>query len=236
MNKTAITIITYNVPNLISRQVECIRRFCKDEHDIIVFDNSSNNDMAESIAYYCTQMDVPLVKIYSAESSGSKSNAFACNFAYQKIKDSYDFIMFLDHDTFPLRDFSIQKIIEGRMMAGVGQEKGVMYFQQTSLMWDNRTIDKSLVDFSPCEKMGLDTGGLLYRVIEKYGKDACVFFNEKYYQNPYFREGFYNFYATVNDDMFMHFINASGWNPIVGNDTRLNALLNVLNERINGKT
>jgi hypothetical protein len=61
-----------------------------------------------------------------------------------------------------------------------------------------------------------------------------VFFNEKYYQNPYFREGVYNFYSTFNDDMFMHFINGSGWNPTPNDEDRINALLNVLNERING--
>jgi hypothetical protein len=60
-----------------------------------------------------------------------------------------------------------------------------------------------------------------------------VFFNEKYYQNPYFRKGFYNFYSTINDDMFMHFINASEWNPVSGQEERINTLLFILNERIN---
>lgn len=231
--KVGIVIIVYNTSKLISKQVECIRKFCKDDFTIVVFDNSSLLVAADANQYYCTQLGVEYVKIYSAESSGSKSNAFACNLAYLKTKELFDYFLFLDHDTFPVKDFSVIGTLNGKLMAGLGQTKSKVYFQQTSLMWDNRAIDHSLIDFSVSNELGLDTGGMLYKVIEKYGNESLIFFNEKYYQNPYFREGFYNFYATVNDDMFMHFINGSGWNPVPNNEERLNSLLNVLDERIN---
>jgi len=234
--KTGIVIIVYNTEKFISKQIECINRFCKDENFTIeVYDNSTMPEKAEAILYFCTQLGVKYTKIYSAESSGSKSNAFACNLAYLKLRDDYDFFLFLDHDTFPIREFSVEKTLNGKAMAGVGQTKSRVYFQQTSLMWDNRVIDHNLINFSVSNELGLDTGGMLYRVIEQYGNDAMIYFNEKYYQNPYFREGFYNFYATVNNDMFMHFINGSGWNPVPNNEERLNSLLNVLNELINGQ-
>jgi hypothetical protein len=231
-NKTAIVTVVCNTSALISKQVECIRKYCKDEYDIIVVDNSNNKDAIEAIRYYCTQLNVEYLKTFSAESSGSRSNAFACNLAYQKLRERYDYFLFLDHDTFPIRDFSIVKELDGHVMSGLGQTKSKTYFQQTSLMWNNTTIDQSLIDFSCNNELGLDTGGNLYKLVELYGADAFVFFNEKYYQNPYFREGFYNFYATVNNDMFMHFINGSGWNPTPKNEERINSLINVLNERI----
>lgn len=231
--KTGIVIVVYNTAKFISKQAECIKRYCKDEDGTIeVFDNSNRNDIAESIAYFCTQNGLKYTKVYSAESSGSKSNAFACNLAYLRLREEYDFFLFLDHDTFPIREFSVRETLNGKAMAGLGQTKSRVYFQQTSLMWNNRVIDHNLIDFSVSNELGLDTGGMLYRVIEQYGNDAMIFFNEKYYQNPYFREGMYNFYATVNDDMFMHFINGSGWNPVPNNEERLNSLLNILNERI----
>jgi hypothetical protein len=59
-----------------------------------------------------------------------------------------------------------------------------------------------------------------------------VFFDEKYYENPHFKKTMYNFYATINDDMFMHFINSSGWNKIEGNEERINSLINILEERM----
>jgi hypothetical protein len=231
-NRLAIVTIVYNTSALLTGQVDCIRKYCKDtNYDIIVVDNSNDRTVIEAIQYYCTELKVTRIKTVSAEANGSDSNVFVCNHAYFLLKDRYDFFLYLDHDTFPLRDFSVLKILEGRAIAGLAQEKTKTYFMQNCLMWDNRTIDHNLIDFGVDHELGLDTGGKLYKIIEKYSKDACVFFNEQYYQNPYFRQGFYNFYATFNDDMFMHFINGSNWNPTEGNEERINSLINILNER-----
>jgi glycosyltransferase involved in cell wall biosynthesis len=231
----AIVIVTYNTSNLLAKQVECLKRFCKDEYEIIVVDNSNDPKKIEDIEYLCTQSGVQRIKVKSTEARGSKSNAFACNTAYALLRDKYPFFYYTDHDTFAIRDFSVVKILEGRAIAGIGQQKSRMYFQQTSLMWDNKTVDNNLMDFSTNQEFGLDTGGNLYRVIEQVTRDGCIFFNEKYYQNPYFNQTPYNFYSTINDDMFMHFINGSGWNPISNNEERINTLLAILEERINGK-
>lgn len=230
--KLAIVIITYNVSKLLQKQIELIRRFCKDEeYDIVVFDNSSQRDKIEAIQYIANQAEVELLKINSTDAPGTESNVWACNLSYTMLKDKYQFFLYLDHDTFPLRDFSVLDILHGRLIAGVGQVKKKTYFQQTSLMWDNRSIDHELIDFNFSHELGLDSGGMLYKIIEKYTEGACIFFNEQYHQNPYFRRGFYNFYATINDEMFMHFINASGWNKIGGNEERVDSLLAVLDER-----
>lgn len=230
--KLAIVIITYNVSNLLSRQINLIRKYCKDsDYEIIVFDNSNKKDKIDDIKYLTTELGVELFKILSVESAGSESNVFACNVAYSLLKDKYEFFFYLDHDTFPLRDFSVLEILHGRAIAGVGQVKKKKYFQQTCLMWDNRTIDHDLINFSFSHELGLDSGGMLYKIIEKYTEGACVFFNEGYCQNPYYRTGFYNFYSVINDEMFMHFINASNWNPTPDNEARINGLINILDER-----
>ncbi len=233
MNKIGIVIITYNVPSLITKQIELIRKYCKDEYEIVVVDNSNNEDAIKAIKYYCEQAGVERIKIKSSDSSGSESNVFACNLAYMLLKDRYDYFFYLDHDTFPLRDFSILEELGDNIIRGVPQVKSKEYYMQTTLMWDNKEIDHLLIDFSASNELGLDSGGMLYKIVEKYG-DRCGVFNEGYHQNPYFRKGFYNFYACLNDEMFMHFINASEWNPVEGNTERINSLLNVLNERTDG--
>lgn len=230
MNRIAIIIITYNVPSLINNQVKLIQRYCEDEYDLIVVDNSTDKAAIAAISYYTTQLGVKLLKIKAAEAIGTESNVFACNFAYYKYRNDYDYFLFFDHDTFPLKKFSIIKELDGHIMAGVPQVKSKTYFMQTALIWNNKEIDHALIDFHASAEFGLDTGGMLYRVIEKYG-DRCKFFNESYFQNPYFRKGFYNFYSCLNDEMFMHFINSSNWNSTDGNDERINSLINVLIER-----
>lgn len=232
MHKTAIVIVTYNTANLIVKQVELIRRFCKDEHDIIIVDNSLIPSVIEAIQYYNSTLGCIYHKTYASSMNGSDSHAFACNNAYLKFKDSYDYFLYLDHDNFPIKKFSIKSILENKTMVGMGQNKnGIEYFWAGCVMWDNAKIDHSLINFSTNLELGLDTGGMLYKVIERYGKEKCTFMDEMHYQNPNFTKSMYNFYALINDGMFFHMLNASGWNPSEGNEERINSLLNILNEK-----
>ena len=230
--KTAIVIVTYNTPSLIIRQIELIRKYCKDTNlDIVVVDNSTEQEAINAIYYHCRKRGVSVIKTQAASQGGSDSHVFACNISYSKIKGKYDYILYLDHDNFPIRDFSIEETLNGKIIGGLPQVKSKTYFWAGCVMWNNSEIDKPLIDFSVSHELGLDTGGMLYRVIEQYGDDKCLFFNEIYHENPYFTKTMYNFYTTINDDMFMHFVNSSGWNPIEGNTERVNSLHNVLEDR-----
>jgi len=228
--KIAIVIITYNVPDLIIKQIELISKYCKDNFEIIIVDNSTDDIAIKSIAYHCKERGVRVLKTQASSQRGSDSHAFACNVAYAMLYGGYDYFFFLDHDNFPIRNFSVEAILQGKIMAGLPQAKSKTYFWAGCVMWNDKDIDRSLIDFSVNHELGLDTGGMLYRVVEQYGDSQCVFFDEKYYENPHFRTTMYNFYATINDDMFMHFINSSGWNPIDGNTERINSLINILTE------
>ena len=92
---------------------------------------------------------------------------------------------------------------------------------------------KKLIDFSTSNELGLDTGGLLFMVLERYGNESAVFFNEVHVQNPYFNKSMYNFYAMINNGMFLHCINGSNWNPSESHEERTNSLLNIIEEKIN---
>lgn len=229
--KTAIVIVTYNVPDLIIRQIDLLRKYCKDDFDIIVVDNSTRPEAIDSIAYHCQVRGVRVIKTQASSRNSSGSHVFACNLSYSILKDEYDYFFYLDHDNFPVKEFSVESILKGKTMAGLGQTKSKTYFWAGCVMWNNYLVDHSLIDFSTSHEHGLDTGGMLYQVIEKYGIDQCVFFDEIYHENPSFRKPPYNFYAMINGGMFMHFINSSGWNPTEGNTERVNSLLNILEER-----
>jgi GT2 family glycosyltransferase len=51
-DKTAIIIVSYNQPALLVRQLECIRKFCTDDFDIVVIDNSNDKEAAKAIKYH----------------------------------------------------------------------------------------------------------------------------------------------------------------------------------------
>ena len=229
----AIVIVVYNNADLVIHQINCIRKFCKDDCDIIVIDNSDKQEVIAPIRYHAIKMGCEYIKTQSSSRNSSSSHAFASNLAYRKFAGMYNYYFFLDHDNFPLRDFSVKEILKDKVMAGLGQVKpsGKKYFWAGCVMWDANKVDSELIDFSPNKQYGLDTGGNLYMVIDKYGDDACVFFNEVHHENPNFTKSFYNFYAEINDSMFMHFVNSSNWANSNDNQERINSLVNILQSK-----
>ena len=233
-DKVAIVIVVYNIADLIVKQVACIRKFCTDENDIIIVDNSTNKEVSDAIVYYNnTTLNCKYNKTQASSSNSSESHAFACNWAFQTLAGKYDYFCYLDHDNFPIRNFSVKEILKDKVIAGLGQKpKDTKYFWAGCVMFNIAKIEKELVNFCVNHDLQIDTGGMLYKVIEKYGEDNCIFFNEVHIQNPNFTKSFYNFYAMINDEMFMHFINSSGWNLSEGHQERINSLLNILDEKI----
>ena len=88
--RAAIVIITYNAPDLLLRQIECIRKFCKDKHSIIVIDNSTDHESIEAIKFYCNQQDVERIKTNASSKNGSESHSFAANLSYLILRDRFD--------------------------------------------------------------------------------------------------------------------------------------------------
>lgn len=225
MPKTAIFIVTYNNPRLLLPQLATIRRFCKDDFEVVIIDNSTDSEAAKAIQYHskgCTY-----IKTNASSKMGSASHAFAANFGYMKFGDKYDFHLWLDHDAFPIKPFSVEEILKGKLMAGLGQEKDKTYFWPGCFGYDARVVQN--VDFSPLP--GLDTGGSTYKLINQHGKENCVFFSEEYFENPHFvcDNPKYNHY-TIIGGTFLHFVGGSDWEGLPRNEERIGSLLNVLEE------
>ena len=213
MNDTAIIITCYNESRFIKKQVDLIRRFHKEHVNIIIVDNSTCGETTEQIKYYNKEMGCIYMKTNASSKNGSESHAFSLNLSYHVYKNDYKYIAYFDHDLFVTREFSIKEMIGDNIMIGMGQRKGdIEYFWAGCVMWDNDAIDRNLVNFACSNELGLDTGGLLYRVIETYGKEKCAFLNEQHVQNPNFNKSMYNFYSSINDGMFLHWISGSNCN------------------------
>lgn len=229
-NKVGIVVITYNQPVLIVPQLDCIRRFCRDSFEVIVIDNSTDNEAAAAIEYHAR--DCRYLKVNASAQNSSESHAFAANFAWLHLSGDYSHLLFLDHDNFPVVPFSVVEMMDGAVMGGLGQQKSKLYFWAGFVMFDVAKVKD--VDFGCNKEHQLDTGGNLYREIERVGVERCKFFGETYFQNHAFdpSKSKYNFYSLIGGK-FMHFINGSNWASSENHIERLNSLLNVLNERIN---
>ena len=219
----AIVIITYNCSKLLRKQIERIERHCKDQFELIIIDNSTNKQEAQAVKYIASLSKCIHLKTDASSKNGSGSHSFAANVSWQKFKDKYDYFFYLDHDCFPIKDFSVKDILGDKVIAGIGQQKSKKYLWPGCLMFKSG-LD---IDFSVNHELGLDTGGNLYKIIEQ-APDDIIYFDEIHTENPEFTKNMYNFYAMINDGMFFHMINASNWNDKGHQEERLNSLINLL--------
>lgn len=231
--RLGIIIITYNISSeIFLLQIAAIRKFCEDDFVIHVIDNSDDKEIAEHIRHHAAEQGVDYTKTFSGSKGSSDSHSFAANFAYQKFKDIYEYLFFLDHDCIPVRGFSVIKSLSNSYLSGgIGQNKSKKYAWPGCFYLNNNSINKDLVDFSPNSEYGLDTGGNLYKLIEEYGASAFLDFNESYHQNPYFINKDYGHYAMIKDETFLHFIAGSNWVNKSEHQHRMSSLVNVLKEK-----
>lgn len=234
--KIAILIITYHIdPRILIGQIQNIKKFCQDaDYTIHFFDNSTDEDKAAGIKHHIIDQGCEYHRTISQTNDPSVSHSFAANFAFKTLKDRYEAIAFFDHDLIPVKPFSVQEILDGKVMAGVTQYQGnkVFYFWPGCLFFDNTRIDKDLVDFSPNNELGTDTGGQLYLLINKYGVENLSLIDETGCLNPLLENHpTHYFYMMLYEGTFLHFLAASGWAGEQDHEKRINSLINIVNEK-----
>lgn len=232
--KVCTVVIVYNISaELFCLQIEAIKKFCKDDVEIMVIDNSTVMDKSIPIQYHSKLLGAAYIKTMASSADGSDSHSFAANISYQKLKNNYSYFHYLDHDCVPVRPYSVVDILgEEKVIAGIGQHETNTFMWPGCVMWNNDKVDNSLIDFSPSHSLRLDTGAGLRHVIEKYGKDACVFFNEVYEQNPNFVDNKYGYFSSINDGMFFHVVNSSNWSKEARHEERINSMINLIKAKI----
>lgn len=237
-NKVAIIIVVFNISNLIETQISLVKRFCKDDNfDIIVIDNSSNLIIASEIKNVVERLYCKYYKTAAPTADFSQSHASACNYAHLNFKDQYSYMFFLDHDNFPIKNFSITDILQDKLLGGVAQARADKhYFWPGCVMINIKLTSGDIVDFSTNSEIGLDTGGNLYKIIEKYGLGSCICFDQ--YEKPNSVNSSHHYYnlicntkTSIAEFSFMHFINGSNWNYNIKNNDRINSLLQILKEQ-----
>lgn len=231
---TGIVIITFNLDcRIFILQIEAIKKFCRDEYSIEIIDNSTNEELAEAIKYHAGIQEVNYHRTIPANHDPSSSHAFAASISYKMLCNQYQYFFYLDHDCIPVKEFSVVETLGDKLIAGVLQGQAeTKYFWPGCVMWNN-VIDRRCIDFSHSNKLRTDTGGGFYKVIEKYGYEKCILFDEVGCENPDFKDEVYYFYMMINNRTFIHWLNTSNWRKVERNEERLNTLLNITQNLIN---
>jgi glycosyltransferase involved in cell wall biosynthesis len=212
MKKTGIVTVTFNISKLLEYQVRSINKFCKDKYEFIVFDNSNNQDEIIKIKSICDNNKIRLIKtdfnLTNSHNNPSNNHGLALNYAHNILKNEFDFLFFIDHDLFPIKDFSIEEILWDNIMAGHKQT-----ILNNTYIWPGCLMMTRLnetFDFTP--QGSLDTGGGLTNFINN-NLNKILFIKHKHepinvgLNNYYMHE----FYDDLLEGTFMHFIKSSNW-------------------------
>lgn len=233
--KVAIIPIVFNLdPRVFIAQINAIKFFCTDgEFSVEVVDNSMDIEKADAIEYHARVLNVNYTRYRTLTKNPSESHAFAANLAFKKFAFLYDILLFLDHDAIPVKKFSVEKMLEGKVAGGVLQGRELNYFWPGCFAIDVTKVDHDLVNFWPDHDLRLDTGGGLKQIKDKYGDDGCVYFDEVGHHNPYFpTHPEYYFFMMLYKETFIHFLNSSNWRGVSENESRINSLLQITEEKI----
>lgn len=235
MMKTAIIPIVFNLdPRVFIMQINAIKLLCRDENFTIeVVDNSSVLEMADAIEYHARVLEVNYTRVRTWTGDPSESHAFAANLSFKKFAFMYGQLLFLDHDAIPVKPFSVEEMLGGKVAGGVLQGRELNYFWPGCFVLNTEKCDHDLVNFWPDTALRLDTGGGLKKIKDQYGDEGCVYFDEVGHHNPYFpTHPEYYFFMMLYKETFMHFLNTSNWRKVSENESRINSLLQIAEEKI----
>lgn len=232
--KVGVIIIVFNLDcRVFLLQISAIRKFCSDDYVIEVIDNSTDIEKSEAIKYHAGSQNVNYRKTEPNNNDPSHSHAFAANISYKILQNEYDILFYLDHDCIPVKSFNCVEILGKNDIAGVQSGQGqTKYFWPGCLMWKVKKIPKSYINFNPVHRLRADTGGGLYKILPRY---KCLFFDEVGCANPDFsHDPDYYFYMTMHNKTFIHWLNTSNWRNKKNNEERINTLINITQNLIDG--
>lgn len=230
----AILIIQFNCSELLDTQLRLLAKYMPEDARIVVFDNSNEPWHKYSNCHYALKQGVNYITCDTESDDFSTSHAEALNSAYAQYIGC-DFILFLDHDIFPISPFALS-LSPGKIAGAVPQEriKGVYYWPGLFYL-NNKELSnnqKQNINFLPNPSLGLDTGGQLINTIPNERVD---FFHETHVEHPLLSEyeddlKSYSLIKTGINSGWIHFRKASNWNKSPHGQERTQRCLQILNQ------
>lgn len=197
-----IYTVAFNNDRVIDYQIKLMKKNFKDEHQHVVVDNSSDEEISKKIREICIDNDTMYIRLPKNTLFSSQSHALALNYIYRNIilkRENVRYFWFLDHDIFPIKETTILSYIKKQKMYGYLMDKERIKYARNA--WNLRPgfcfFDKSMsrkFDFRPTKSLfplyALDTWGKNYKLIyKKYDKNKLQFpFKELFWVHKDFSE------------------------------------------------
>lgn len=249
-----IITIAFNNSEFIKHQIQLIKKYIEGDFVHCVIDNSSELKFRKKIKEVCLESSISYYSIPENPYRNNKSHAAAMHWAFFQIIKNYPCVKFgfLDHDIFPITNFSFS----GRFKYGIYGRVIHSYFQGGYNLDYSKNIpywslwagfcffEKKVIKggfpwsfnfFSKHFKGGffLDTGGGLWSSL--YSKmdypGDLVIYQKKYYDNMETEE-MQNQSFEILDDAWIHFVSLSNWRETRDLEWKKHKLIDFLSEHI----
>lgn len=241
-----VITVAYNQVLLIEKQIELVKLHVKDMNYLhVVVDNSPNKNVRKQIKEICEKEKVGYVSIpffidklichklfrYGV-SHGAALNWIYYNFLKQQKPIIF---VFLDHDVFPMEDYSIINTLGDRDFYGVERIRGNgWYLWPGWCIYRFDAIDNCHPNFLPyiMKETFLDAGGGNYpRIYSRYDLKTIEFppvvtKRIRYSKNLYTHNDIYHGDCVqLIDSTWLHLINGSNYAKIPGKEELVNLMI-----------
>ena len=246
-SKLLIITIAYNHVRLIEKQIEFVKRYVRDDgYYHLIVDNSPDFTVRKEIKSVCEKSNAGYVEVPSfidkmidhKRVGNGMSHGAALNWAFYHVCKSFrpEYLVLLDHDVFPIKEYSFTEKIGKCDFYGVLKIRvgGGWYLWPGWSLFRFENMEKITPDFLPTYINGvfLDAGGGNYtRLYKNYNLKDVIFprvITKRVRETEALHTDgdiYHGDSMQVIDQAWIHVINGSNWANISGKKESVNDTL-----------
>lgn len=209
--------IHYNKPEYIHLQKKSLEAKCKIVFEFIIVNNSSDDRNKKEINSEAQRLGIRTIDSQnSTRSNPSVSHNNAFKYILNDMNNG-EVVMILDHDIFLINTLDIEYFDKYDLVM-LPQKRGNVEYPWPGMIIFNKVRNKDQISFDPgvIENEMCDTGGNMYYYIRNNNLNI-----RRANENHIGDKG--NVMSNI-DDLFIHVISGSGWNPDHNLDWKINHL------------
>lgn len=238
--------IAFNNEELISTQIEMVRKHVKDaNYQLLIVDNSTDKTKRKKIQDVCTQhgieyIPIPLTlrqKICKNLKWGGMSHGLALNWTFYHVicNRQPKYFALLDHDIFPVKDCNLTERLGDLDFFGVRRDRGKYWYLWPGWsIFNFDAIATKSPNFQPyfTKSDYLDSGGGNYfKIYNNYALSTIPFPNGKTQRLKktkglsVWNDVYHCDCIQMIDDCWLHIINGSNYCHLPGKDATIKKII-----------
>lgn len=219
-----IVVVAFNNADLIRYQYELVKKNILDNYSYIIADNSTEPSVRAEIEQFCREQKISYISLpkdYLNYIGTSYSHAAVLNYLCRWVlsKRQSTITAFIDHDLFPIAQYSIAHHLETQELYGVLRVRGTAWYIWPGMaFFRTNSISLASLDFMPTQSddaVYMDTGGSIWHsYYQSINRNELQF---PIVEQVSIREGddyHGDIIQYIDDRTWLHTINGSCWKQV----------------------